>query len=361
MPAGRRGRGYWGVVGRPIELGGWRTSGTLNRMRDEPKPWRVHHPEFKADNVDPERATGPWAGHRDFAYDLMCWLQPETVVELGTHYGVSLFALVQAVEDFGLHATVHAVDTWLGDEYAGYYGDEVFDVFRSSLEFVGSRSVRLHRMRFEDALLNFGDESIDLLHIDGNHSYEALKEDFETWLPKIKPNGLVLLHDVSPESKYGSAAYYADEIAPRYPSFSFPHNYGLGVVAPGGTDDLEYLFSDEFRRWLGTYTLAAQGRVGERMVAAQAQMIVARDEAIAAQSVMIHERDGLISDYEAQILSLRTALGASTEEIEKLRSDLVKASGAMAELTAQNVALTESKRFRLAANLARPLDHLRGR
>lgn len=39
-------------------------------------------------------------------------------------------------------------------------------------------------------------ESIDLLFLDGDHSYEAIRRDFEDWSPKIKNGGYLAMHDV---------------------------------------------------------------------------------------------------------------------------------------------------------------------
>ena len=71
-------------------------------------------------------APSAWLEHIPFAYWLVGALRPRSIVELGTHWGVSYAAFCQAVERFGLPTRCHAVDTWTGDEHAGLYGEEVF-------------------------------------------------------------------------------------------------------------------------------------------------------------------------------------------------------------------------------------------
>lgn len=41
---------------------------------------------------------------------------------------------------------------------------------------------------------------IDLLFIDGDHHYEVIREDITNWLPKVRPDGLVIFHDYEPAS-----------------------------------------------------------------------------------------------------------------------------------------------------------------
>ena len=74
---------------------------------------------FEADEINNELGVAPWSGHRQFAYDLIGFIKPERIVELGTHYGCSFFAFLQACKDKNLSTEVVAVDCWEGDEQAG--------------------------------------------------------------------------------------------------------------------------------------------------------------------------------------------------------------------------------------------------
>jgi predicted O-methyltransferase YrrM len=50
-------------------------------------------------------------------------------------------------------------------------------------------------MRSEDAVSWFADESIDILHIDGNHATEAVLKDVRLFLPKVKRGGYIWFDD----------------------------------------------------------------------------------------------------------------------------------------------------------------------
>ncbi len=167
--------------------------------------WEVHRTTFEADEFDRDRRSSPWSGHRWFAYDLIRWMKPSSIVELGTHFGCSFFSFCQAVRDGSLPTSLTAVDTWQGDDHAGRYSDDVYDLFRANLKHFEELNVTVKRMTFDEALAEQPLGSVDLLHIDGFHSYEALEHDLTTWLPTLSDNAVVLLHDIDPASGYGSA------------------------------------------------------------------------------------------------------------------------------------------------------------
>jgi len=178
-------------------------------------------------------AISAWWGHVPFAHWLMAAAQPRLVVELGTHTGVSYAAFCRAVAERGLPTRCVAVDTWEGDPHAGHYDNAVFEELRTWHDTYYSSFSRLLRTRFDAARPLFAPGSIDLLHIDGLHDYASVRHDFETWLPTLTDRGVVLFHDT--EVREGGFGVWRlwDELRQRWPSFSFQHGYGLGVLAVG--------------------------------------------------------------------------------------------------------------------------------
>lgn len=172
-----------------------------------------------------------WLGHTPFAFALMEWHRPQVLVELGTRTGVSYCAFCQAVQHLALPTRCYAVDTWKGDDHSGFYSEEIFSDFNEYHEANYTGFSSLMRMTFDEALGSFSDGSIDLLHIDGLHYYEAVKHDFETWLPKMSSRGIVLLHDTAVRGDGFGVWKLLEEVQKTYSVFEFLHSYGLGVVA----------------------------------------------------------------------------------------------------------------------------------
>jgi hypothetical protein len=183
----------------------------------------------------PERLTevNAWHGHLPFAFWIVEAAQPSVLVELGVHRGDSYFGFCQAVRALELPTRCYGVDTWKGDSHAGYYGEEVYEEFLAyNTEHYGEFSIPL-RATFQGAVEHFDDKGIDLLHIDGYHSYESVREDFSHWLPKLSDRAVVLLHDIAVRDRGFGVWRFWEEVSSEYPSFGFTHSHGLGVLGVG--------------------------------------------------------------------------------------------------------------------------------
>jgi SAM-dependent methyltransferase len=170
----------------------------------------------------------------------MAALRPCTLVELGTHKGDSYMAFCQAAAAFDLDTKCFAVDNWTGDVHIGEMPEQVYgDVKAANARYAAFST--LVRADFTEAADRFAEGSIDLLHIDGTHTYEAVARDVRTWLPKLSRRGVVLMHDIAVKLPDFGVHKIWDELAATHPHhLAFHHSAGLGVVAIG--DDVPHAF-----------------------------------------------------------------------------------------------------------------------
>jgi len=165
-----------------------------------------------------------------FAYALIKEINPSIFVELGTHYGDSYFTFCQARKDFSLKTKCYAIDHWKGDIHCSFYSEEVYDTVDQYNSVNYSEFSKLIRSNFNDALTLFKEESIELLHIDGLHTYESIVEDFHKWIHKVKDNGIILVHDICVKERNFGVHKFWKEIQKEYRTYSLNFEFGLGII-----------------------------------------------------------------------------------------------------------------------------------
>lgn len=154
--------------------------------------------------------------------DFVSWMSKHAkgnVVEIGVRDGASTSAFLVGVEKNGGHV----------------YSIDVQDCSRL---FAGHPQWTFIRGRSSDAALKSG-SWIDVLLIDGDHSFEGVSLDFYRYSPLVKPGGLILFHDIRPEPNPGNVPDWPDDSVRRfYESLcaagweheELPGRYGMGVL-----------------------------------------------------------------------------------------------------------------------------------
>ncbi len=293
----------------------------------------------------PHKLTSPfsWCGHIPFAFWVVAEFKPKTIVELGTHTGNSFFAFCQAVKKNGLNTRCYAIDTWQGDEHAGFYEDGIYDDVHGYTQKHYPGIATLIRSTFDEALEKINDGSVDLLHIDGLHTYKAVKHDFESWLPKLSNRGIVLFHDTHIHERDFGVWQLWDELQQRYPSFSFSHSCGLGILGVGETlpaaaKQLFSLEGAERERVKTVFSRLGTAIVHEAEMEKSRQDTQEREEGIAWLQSQVDTRDKDISWLKSQ-------LEQSAKQLETYETDITELKAQLEQRTKQ---LSESQKALLS-------------
>lgn len=272
-----------------------------------------------------------WVGHVAFGHILVAEYRPSLLVELGTFMGVSFFSFCQAVREHSLATRCVAVDCWKGDAQIGFYGDDIYNRVKNYRDERYPDFAELKRMYFDEAAGDFEENSIDILHIDGLHTYEAVRHDFETWLPLVKSGGIILFHDVNEFQETFGAHRLWDEIALlSEEACLFRHSHGLGVWRkPGGAPLESSILASLLRKdsrealLIGRYTtLLADKDMYRKKSALLEKWVQDKDAEISSRQARI---EGLVKDGEEQAQRLeetRVRLECAEETLLRSREAL---------------------------------------
>ncbi len=157
-------------------------------------------------------------------------IKPRTVVEIGTARGGSLFLLSCASD---LNARLVSIDLPAGLYGGGYPAWKGF-IFR---RFVG-KSQTLHLIRgdsHKEATFNrtvdvLKGSPVDVLFIDGDHSYESTRSDYAAWGPRVQKHGVICFHDYQNAHYLDGVTKFIDEEILPAPQLKFVYRAGSLMV-----------------------------------------------------------------------------------------------------------------------------------
>jgi predicted O-methyltransferase YrrM len=131
------------------------------------------------------------------------------LVEIGRFKGGGTLLLASAMgrdavlDSFDIHAITSVYDGRAGARSMA--GTELDAELRAALQRFGvSDRVRLHVADSTRAPAEPG--SCDLVFVDGDHSYDGARRDYEHWRPALRPGGHLLFHDAAETRPFSSAS-----------------------------------------------------------------------------------------------------------------------------------------------------------
>ncbi len=123
------------------------------------------------------------------------------IAEIGSFMGLSGLLMARALYCKGEYSTkIYCIDTWEGSpehqSMKAVREGQLFEIFKTNIARSGLASYFIPiRKDSAAASLDFQDRSLDLIFIDGDHSFKGCLADLEAWYPKLKPGGILLGHD----------------------------------------------------------------------------------------------------------------------------------------------------------------------
>ena len=259
-----------------------------------------------------------WWQHVPFGRWVVYVTRPGVLVELGTHPGVSYAAFCQAVARSGMDTRCYAVDTWPSDPHPGSPGEAVFEEFCRFHDERYSAFSTVLRTTFDEARARFASGTVDLLHIDGLRTYEAVRHDFESWKPSLSQRAVVLLHSTNERKDGCGGWHFWAELCEQFPHFQFLHGRGLGVLALGKNVDPVILTLCHLSEPSSVAAVRSRFAVlGERCLSQTRDQMLAQDPG----SLAIGERAAILRQRVATSVVQAEQAKTLAEKAEEARRD----------------------------------------
>lgn len=147
-------------------------------------------------NIERALAVNGWMSEAELTYLAEAASSSQTIVEIGSWKGRSTLALA-----CNTPGTVYAVDTWKGteqqgDELSQHEPGWLLEEFKRNTAGI-SNIVICEGTSVDMARLHMG-LTVDMIFIDGYHTYEGVRDDILSWSPMLRPGGILCGHDYVP-------------------------------------------------------------------------------------------------------------------------------------------------------------------
>jgi predicted O-methyltransferase YrrM len=173
-------------------------------------------------------------------YGLCRSMKPNVCVEIGSARGKSACYVGMALKENGV-GHLYAIDPHTRTNWNDSESVDTYEVMWRNVKKLGLQDVVTMVRKTSSEMLKDWSEKIDLIFIDGDHSYEGVKADWEGFRPFLKEFGLAVFHDtlwdLRPNPKWARSDMgvpkFVEELRQQgYPVLTIERDFGVSIVQP---------------------------------------------------------------------------------------------------------------------------------
>jgi len=164
-------------------------------------------------------------------------IKPKVVVEIGTANGGTLFLFSRVASD---DAIIISIDL-PGGKFGGGYPLWRIPLYKSfalrKQKIFLIRADSHHQSTLDTVKRILNGRKVDFLFIDGDHTYEGVKQDFKMYSPLVRKGGIIAFHDIvpGPKENVGGVPKFWQEIKRKYKYKEIVKDwnqkgYGIGLI-----------------------------------------------------------------------------------------------------------------------------------
>jgi len=178
----------------------------------------LNEPESVVDFVISHQTISAWQVRAELLEmaNLIAGLRPKAVLEIGTALGGTLLLICRLSDP---HATIVSVDLPVQTFAYRHYRVPIFKSFRRNGQRLHLVAADSHTEETKSRVVRLLDgQSLDVLFIDADHSYQGVRADFEMYSPFVRKGGIVIFHDIVEHSSERGCEVdcFWNEIKQRY-------------------------------------------------------------------------------------------------------------------------------------------------
>jgi predicted O-methyltransferase YrrM len=173
-------------------------------------------------------------------YGLVRSLKPNVVVEIGSARGRSTCFIGTGLKENGT-GKLYAIDPHTSTAWNDIDSVDTYDLLKSNLQKLKLQDHVDILRQTSDVAASGWNKPIDLLFIDGDHSYDGAMRDWELFSPFVQPFGSVIFHDtlwdLKPDPKYARADMGVPRVVEElreagYPVLTIDRDFGVSLIQP---------------------------------------------------------------------------------------------------------------------------------